>query len=373
MKQKLEKIVKQMLVVALMMSMVLVPVEKTEAATTYKYGTFAVTAVTSTSITIDYRNVYYDFVKNGASVLSYKITAENVTTGSGEILVTEAAANQVYGTISGLAAGYTYNIVVRTTYKYPYVDAGESYDYVQVMIPADGTGLALDVVTDTGIITPTTPPTVTTPPTITTPTVPGITNTPVAPSAPSISFVKMVGNNVATAVSAVSCSGYEYGVFNKKTGKLVKKQTTSSTSNIFYGLSRKNIYLMRARAYVYDTNGNKVYSGWGTGKYFVPQPKIKKNASKLKKNSIHLKWNKVTGAKKYTIYMRKRFAKKWYKVKTVSSKKGTYKIKKFRGKKINTVRQNYEVMVKATAKIGNKTYNSTTNDYIYTYTYTTYR
>jgi len=366
MKQKLRQIVGRVLIVALMMSMVMVPTKKAEAAT-YKYGTFAVTGITNSSVTIDYRNVYYDFIKDGASVLGYKITAENLTTGSGEILVAQPAANQVYGTINGLTAGHTYSIVVRTTYKFQYTDAGESYDYVQLVIPADGIGMGVDVVTDQSIITPATPTPV---PSINTPVVP---NTPVTPVAPSISGVKMVGDNVAAAVSPVSCNGYEYGIFNKKTGKLVKSQTTSSTSSVFYGVSRKNIYIMKARAYKYDTSGNKIYSAWGKGKYFVPQPKIKNKASKLKKNSIILKWNKVTGAKKYTIYMRKRYAKKWYKVKTVSGKKASYTIKKFRGKKVNAYRQNYEVKVKATAKIGGKTYNSTSDDYIYTYTYTRYR
>lgn len=370
MKQRKRKWLGIIMMAVMALGIVIAPAKKSEAAV-YKYGSFAVTALSSTEVTIDYRNIYASIVNDGAVALGYKIYMEDVTAGSGEVLIKQAAGNEVYGTITGLTSGHTYNIVIKAAYQFPSQNPGELYDYVMFEAPGAGMSADLDVVTDTGIGSagtsqPSQPSQSSGQPAVQQPAV-------VQVAAPSISAVKMVGGNVAAAVNPVTCDGYEYGIFNKKTNKLVKSTTTSLTSTTFYGLSRKNIYIVRARAYVYDSAGNRVYSGWGAGKYFVPQPQIKKTASKLKKNSITLKWSKVSGAKNYTIYMRKRASGKWYKVKTVSSKKSSYKITRFRGKKFNTYRQNYEVKIKASAKIGGKTYNSTTNDYIYTYTYTRYR
>lgn len=363
MKQTKQKLLGLILTAVLTLGIVLVPVKGSEASGIYKYGSFAVTALSSTQVTIDYRNIYSGL--SGATVYGYKISVEDVTMGTGEVLIRQAAANEVYGTITGLTPGHTYSVIVRTSYQYIGSDVGELYDFVQFDTPLSGVAADLDVVTDTTVVVPGTEQSTT--------QQPQASGTPAAVSvaAPSISAVKMVADNVTAAVTPVACSGYEFGIFNQKTNRLVKSETTTLANTTFYGLSRKNVYLVRARAYTYDTAGNRVYSAWGAGKYFVPQPQIRRTATKVKKNSILLKWSKVTGAKNYTIYMRKRSSGKWYKVKTVSSKKSSYKITRFRGKRFNTHRQDYEVRIKASAKIGGKTYNSTTNNYIYTYT--TYR
>lgn len=358
MKQKKQKIWGLILAAVLMLGTVLAPAGKSEAAGVYKYGSFAVTALSSTEVSIDYRNILAGL--SGATVYGYKITLKDVHLGT-EAVIKQAAANEVYGTITGLTPGHTYTVVVEASYQYVGSSPGELYDYVQFETPLSGVVTDLDVV-DTTVALPGTEPSTT--------QQPQATAAPVVlqVAAPPISSVKMVGSNVSAAVSPVACSGYEFGIFNQKTGRLVKLDTTTLAGITFYGLSRKNIYIVKARAYAYDTAGNRVYSAWGAGKYFVPQPEVRQTATKVKKNSITLKWSKVTGAKNYTIYMRKRNSGKWYKVKTVSSKKSSYKITRFRGKRFNTHRQNYEVKIKASAKIGGKTYNSTTNNYIYTYT-----
>lgn len=348
----------------LVLGMLMAPAKQSKAAV-YKYGSFAVTSLSSTEVTIDYRNVLADYTGLGASVSGYDICVTDLTADSGELLVKQALATEVVGTITGLTPGHTYTIAVKINYQFEYSEPSQGYDFVQIETPFSGISSEVDVVTDSGIAEPVTQPDEQTP------SVPQPITAQLA--APAISMVKMVGDNAAVSVVPVVCEGYEFGIFKKSNNALVKTESTILTGTTFYGLSRTSVYIVRARAYVYDSAGNRVYSEWGAGKYMVPQPKIKKTGTKLKKNSINLKWSKVSGASNYTIYMRKRGSGKWYKVKTVGGGKSSYKITKFRGKGFNSYRQNYEVKIKASAKIGGKTYNSTTNDYIYTYTYTRYR
>jgi len=148
-------------------------------------------------------------------------------------------------------------------------------------------------------------------------------------------------------------------------------KSTKSTSATHTKATAGKKYYYKVKAIAKKSKNNSKFSSVKSKVCEYKYPITVKVA--LSGSNPKVTWNKVTGAKKYTIYMRKRYAKKWYKVKTVSGKKASYTIKKFRGKKVNAYRQNYEVKVKATAKIGGKTYNSTSDDYIYTYTYTRYR
>lgn len=328
--------------------------EMTKAAS-YKYGDFAVTELSDSYVTIDYRNLYYETINGGAAVLGYHIYLQDYTAGTDAQLVTTASVQQVYGSITGLSAGHEYCVQVRLQYQYPGSSADEMFYFVQFETPYLGTSSDVDIVSDTSLPGES----------------PGTGSGSSAGSktsvgTPSVSVVKMVGANVGISLSRVACDGYEYGIYNAKSGKLVKSESSLSNSTSFYGLSRKNVYYARARAYVYAGNGSKIYSQWSGKKYFVPQPKISKKGSKVKQNRIILKWTKVSGTNKYTIYIRKRGGKKWSKVKTVGGKKSSYTITKYKGKRINIRNSSYEVTVKASSKIGGKTYHSGKNDYIYT-------
>lgn len=337
-------------------------------AAAYKYGDFAVTELSDSSVSIDYRNLYYETVAGGASVLGYQIYLQDYTAATDAQLVAAASVQQVYGNITGLLPGHEYSVQIHLEYQYPGTSSSEIYYSVQFTTPLSGLSSDIDVVTDTsqpggGAGTGTTPSassgsagssgsTGST----------GIVNTP------SVSSVKMVGANVGVVLNRVVCDGYEYAIYKQKSGALAKLESTISSSTSFYGLSRKSVYYVRARAYIYDSNGNKVYSQWSGKEYFVPQPKLSKKGSKLKRNQIKLKWAKVSGASNYTIYIRKRGGGKWTKVKTVSGKKSSYTIKKYKGKSINIRNNSYEVTVKANSKIGGRKYSSNKKDYIYTYT-----
>lgn len=334
-------------------------------AAAYKYGDFAITELSDSSVAIDYRNLYYETVAGGASVLGYQIYLQDYTAATDAQLVAAASVQQVYGNITGLLPGHEYSVQIHLEYQYPGTSPSEIYYSVQFTTPLSGLASDIDVVTDTsqpggGSGIGTTPGASSGSTGL--PGSTGIVNTP------SVFSVKMVGANVGVVLNRVTCDGYEYGIYNQKSGALVKSESSISSSTTFYGLSRKSVYYVRARAYIYDSNGNKVYSQWSGKKYFVPQPKLSKKGSKLKRNQIKLKWAKVSGASKYTIYIRKRGGGKWTKVKTVSGKKSSYTIKKYKGKSINIRNNSYEVTVKADSKIGGRKYSSNKKDYIYTYT-----
>lgn len=319
-------------------------------AATYRYGDFAVTELSSTSVAIDYRNLYYETVNGGASVLGYQIYLQDYTSGNGERFVTSATANQVYGTVSGLTPGHEYSVKVSLRYQYPGTASDEIYYYIMFNTPSSGTSSYIDAVSDTPV----------------NPYQPEPTAAPQL-EAPSIDTVKMVGNDVGIIAGYVDCDGYEYNIYRYKSNTLAGSDSSLSNSTTFYGMSRKSVYYVTARTYAYDSNGDKIYSEWGNRKYFVPQPKMKNKALKVRQNSIYLKWGKVAGADKYTIYMRKRSTGKWSRVKTVKGKKSSCTITKYKGKGFNTHNTDYEVKIKASAKIGGNVYHSTTNNYIYTY------
>lgn len=374
MRQKQSRFFAMCLMVVLVLGILFVQTKTSKAVGGYKYGTFAITALSGTEVTIDYRNELEDY--SGATVYGFDIYMEDLTLETGEVLLKQAAPTEVYGTITGLTPGHTYQIIVKIHYQYYGSEDSHGYSFVQFETPLSGISSEIDVVTDPGIGSGTQQPVTPQQPSTTQPSVPqsvvtqpGLTQV----TAPAVRSAAMVSDVVSAFISPVLCDGYEIGIFNKTTNRLVKSETTTSNSITLYGLGRKNVYIARARAYVYDSAGNKVYSAWGAGKYFVPQPNINKSASKLGKNTISLKWTKVSGATSYTIYMRKRGSGKWSKVKTVSGKKGAYKITRFKGKGFNTYKQDYEVKIKASAKIGGATYHSTTSNYIYTHTYTRYR
>ncbi len=191
--------------------------------------------------------------------------------------------------------------------------------------------------------------------------------------APDVVKVAMSGNQLAAEFTYVSnCSGYEVEVCKKSNGQVVKSGEASSTIVIVNDLPRNAVYYVRARSYAVTTAG-VTFSDWGSKGYAVAQPEFNKGGSKLKKNSIKLKWGKVAGANQYIIDMRKRGTNKWYRVKTVKAKKNSCKITKFRGKRFNSHKTNFELRIRATAKIEGKKYTSSGANTIYTYTYYRYR
>lgn len=198
---------------------------------------------------------------------------------------------------------------------------------------------------------------------------PGNTQQPLGtPDVPKITGVKMVAGTVRINATADYCEGAEYAIYRNKGNKQIDSKDTLYTSCDFVGVNRNQVYYARVRGYAFDNNYNRVYSEWSGKKYFVPQPQITDKSKFYRRGDyISLKWKKITGAKNYTIQLRKRNGGKWSKVKTLPAKKTSYKITRFKGKKLNLNSNAYEIRMTATAKAGGKTIKSDASEYKQTY------
>lgn len=214
------------------------------------------------------------------------------------------------------------------------------------------------------------------------PTTPGYVNpnaTPVQPGQPVqpiqmlkpvVGEVSIAGGKVsatATNIDANNTSKLEWQIFDRKTNKCIKTDTSYATNTVIYGVNAKKIYYIKCRAVGYDSNYNYVYSDWSEAKYFVTQPKITTKNKHVGKNQITIKWKKIPGAKSYTVYTKKSTSKKWIKVKTTKS--NTVVLRKLKGKTIDTFKNTFHFTVVTNAKAGKKTIKSNRAEYYRAYSY----
>lgn len=164
---------------------------------------------------------------------------------------------------------------------------------------------------------------------------------------PTISYDASAEKFVLPATNA---DGYLLRFYNEK-GKLITEKYTNAynftTSNVYpssavikYGAYRK------VKAYSYlEINGKKVYSAGASKAYIIqPKPSLKQKTGKLS-----ISWKKVPKATKYEVYVSYNLTSGYRKVATLSNKKTSYTLKKFRGTKISTAKT-YYVYVKPVAK-----------------------
>lgn len=152
--------------------------------------------------------------------------------------------------------------------------------------------------------------------------------------------------------------GYQLELYNFKTGKAEKKLIKSgySSSSDSYELDSKTFYKVRIRSFVTMGNDVKKYSAWSGYNYVQLQqlPKLSQSGSKIK-----VKWSKVSGATKYTVYVAKSYSGTFKKCGTTTKtsftidKCGTAKLKKG---------NYYYVKVVAEKKVGSKTYKGTNKE-----------
>lgn len=162
-------------------------------------------------------------------------------------------------------------------------------------------------------------------------------------------------------------TGYEIYKKNSK-GKYKKLATTTSAQYVDEDLTEGTTYSYKARAYVYNTvTKKKVYSEYV---FFSAETSTKNyidvTATMASKNSVKVKWTKVTGADKYEIYRTSTSStntsyssknkkgtqsnKKWKLVKTITKAKTV----SYTDKKLNAG-ETYEYKVVAYYKDGNAT------------------
>ena len=95
---------------------------------------------------------------------------------------------------------------------------------------------------------------------------------------------------------------YKVGDNNKKT-KIKSGNFTDDygkIENSQLGYKKNQVIMVRARAYVTDTQGKAYCGGWSDWQYFAPEPE-KVYASSTSKG-IKLAWTKIKGADRYVIY-----------------------------------------------------------------------
>lgn len=124
-------------------------------------------------------------------------------------------------------------------------------------------------------------------------------------------------------------TGIEYRICYKS-GNKVFKVTDKKTKKLNFkvkNVKKNNVYFIQTRTYT-TKNGKTTYSGWSAKKYFIQQVNVGKKA----KNTV--KWQKINGAKSYTLYASTKKNGKYYKIKTT---KGTFaKVTKINKKNFKT-------------------------------------
>lgn len=165
-----------------------------------------------------------------------------------------------------------------------------------------------------------------------------------------------------------SADGYQYEVWSM-TGKKGKKLVTdkagkysTSTSFINTKLKKSQFVKVRMRAYVELSGGTTKYGAWSNWSYTSRQPELEiKNV----RGGQKLTWNKVDGAKNYTVWVSTREKTGFKKVKTTTKRALT--VKKCGKSALKSGRTYYYTIV-ANKKIGKKTYQgSKTHSFFLTY------
>lgn len=149
--------------------------------------------------------------------------------------------------------------------------------------------------------------------------------------------------------------GYQIKIFDTK-NKCIETYNSDYNWSYIRDLSGKSCATVKIRSYI-SINGKNKYGAWSTAKNIVPEV----YGQFTKRNgSLSISWQKVTGATGYDIYVKTAYNGTYKKVGSVSGKKNSYKITKFKGKKIK-LSNTYYVAVVAKQKVGSKTYTSSSN------------
>ena len=113
----------------------------------------------------------------------------------------------------------------------------------------------------------------------------------------------------------------------------------------------KQAFKFKVRAYVFDETGAKLYSDYSSEKVIVPRANIK-SLKATSKSTGKIKWQKIAGAKSYTVYVSSKGGTKFKKQGTTKSTSYTVKNMK--------LYKTYPVYVVANGvKVKKKKYNST--------------
>lgn len=135
---------------------------------------------------------------------------------------------------------------------------------------------------------------------------------PVTPAKASKPIVERWWNSlseISVSTNSIACAdGYKYEVYtayNSKSKKVKTATAKHSTDTVikYKDFKKYRYYKIRVRAYSLNSTGSKLYGDWSSWTYACPSPnvKLKQSGSKLKTS-----WSKVSGAKRYVVYVSKR-------------------------------------------------------------------
>lgn len=156
--------------------------------------------------------------------------------------------------------------------------------------------------------------------------------------------------------------GYQVVVYSAG-GTQISQKFTTSNSYTYSEAKYNSTYRVRVRSYV-ECNGTKKYSVWSSYLYVVMQPKMtygKVNS----KGQLALKWDKVSGANSYEIYVSTTGGRLGYK-KVATTTGASKAVATLNGKKFNK-NSTYYVFVRAVKTVGKTKIYSGTN-YVWTVT-----
>ncbi len=156
--------------------------------------------------------------------------------------------------------------------------------------------------------------------------------------------------------------GYEAEAYtaNKKKDTKVASVDGNSYVGVYLKSSKfkkHNFFKVRVRAYATTSDGVKKYGAWSDWKYVCQQPDVTKMTSKS--NGMQIKYDKISGADRYIVYMSTKKDSGYKKVAT--TKKTSVTIKKL-GKKKLKKGKTYYVYVVAYNKVGKKYYSGAAGD-----------
>ncbi len=148
--------------------------------------------------------------------------------------------------------------------------------------------------------------------------------------------------------------GYEaelYTANKKKDKKVASAQGNHYGIFVKYsGLKKHNFYKVRVRAYTTTTDGVKKYGAWSDWKQTCQQPDVKLRPTS---NGMKVKFDKISGADRYVVYMSTKKDSGYKKVAT--TKKTSVTVKKLGKKKLKRGKTYYAYVV-AYNKVGKKYY-----------------
>ena len=157
-----------------------------------------------------------------------------------------------------------------------------------------------------------------------------------------------------------AANGFQFQALNAS-GKVVRTRTITYSSSIANYYTMKSFegtfYTARVRGYVI-INGRTFYGPWSNVRHIGAVSPSKMSCKYYRSSKkIIMKWKKVSGASKYTVYISKKDNKHYKKTATLSNKKTSYTFRKF-GKAKLKKHTKYYVKLVVSGKYNRKTVSS---------------